>query len=482
MQPIGLETVPYTYDQGRDFLAARDIIVDKDITLIGPTTGAGGVYHGAWWYYFLAIPYVITSAHPLGFYYAIALLGFVQSVFFYAFLKQKVNPFIALLFISIVAVSPYFVRTSVFAINSVMTLPFILLLMYSMYSFFEKKSPMYVGLAGFSIGMIMESEVAFGAFLIPAFILAVVLSKSTKSFLSPVKNVFYGVGGFLIAAILRVTFELKNGFLQTKALMAFSSHPGTNPVSWTGALTDRLKLFRSYFNDIFSSEHELLGWVLLIVSLGGLYLGYRKFKDHQKKFVTFTGMLLVLLFLLSLLYKNSFFWHYYFEGIQYFFIVLMMMGLYGLILHNKKIGISIVGLYIAVFVIGGVTQVQGKIQIQEEIKNEGLLMHTKAIDHLYEQVGSDKFCLRIYTPPVIPHTYNYLLDTATRRKDMTYPRTVYIDKHCWYLIENDANQERRDIWLSNNIPDGAEKTHEHRISDNLIIQQWHYPVENTQEE
>lgn len=36
--PIINQTVPYTYDQGRDFLKAEQIIRGKNLTFIGPTT------------------------------------------------------------------------------------------------------------------------------------------------------------------------------------------------------------------------------------------------------------------------------------------------------------------------------------------------------------------------------------------------------------------------------------------------------------
>jgi hypothetical protein len=50
--------VIFTYDQARDFLAGARIIIDKNPVFIGPTTGIGGLFHGAWWYYFTAVIYL----------------------------------------------------------------------------------------------------------------------------------------------------------------------------------------------------------------------------------------------------------------------------------------------------------------------------------------------------------------------------------------------------------------------------------------
>ena len=271
MHSIGLETVPYTYDQGRDFLAARDIIVEKDITLIGPTTGAGGVFHGAWWYYFLAVPFALTGGHPLAFYYAITFFALLQGVLFYVFLKDKTHPLLGLLFLSMVAISPYFIRTSVFAISSIMTLPFILLFMYALYRYFESEKLLDLGLFGLSIGMILEGEVAFAAFLIPAVFIAALFTRTVKFFLGSTQKIAYVVGGFAIATSLRIVFELKNNFLQTKALWLFKDTPGTNDVTYLGALKDRIPLFSGYFKDIFVDSLEPLGWLLLILAITGIY-------------------------------------------------------------------------------------------------------------------------------------------------------------------------------------------------------------------
>ena len=63
------QTVSYTYDQGRDFLKTAEIVLYKNPTFIGPTTGIMGIYHGAWWYYILAIAFILFNGSPIGFYW-----------------------------------------------------------------------------------------------------------------------------------------------------------------------------------------------------------------------------------------------------------------------------------------------------------------------------------------------------------------------------------------------------------------------------
>src|SRR3989344_1530883 len=88
LKPIYFQTVGYTYDQGRDFLKAAEIVLDKNPTFIGPTTGIQGVFHGAWYYYLLLIPFFIFSGAPIGFYYFNFLLQLVSFIILIIFVNK----------------------------------------------------------------------------------------------------------------------------------------------------------------------------------------------------------------------------------------------------------------------------------------------------------------------------------------------------------------------------------------------------------
>ena len=115
--PIINQTVPYTYDQGRDFLKAEEIIQDKNLTFIGPTTGMAGVNHGAWWYYFLLIPYIIFNGWPQGFYLFLLSVNFIANFLFYLFLNSSFGFIPAIFFLLTVSVSPYLMRNAFFVSN-----------------------------------------------------------------------------------------------------------------------------------------------------------------------------------------------------------------------------------------------------------------------------------------------------------------------------------------------------------------------------
>jgi hypothetical protein len=58
------------------------------------------------------------------------------------------------------------------------------------------------------------------------------------------------------------------------------------------------------------------------------------------------------------------------------------------------------------------------------------------------QNQNEEYCIRIYTPSVIPHTYNYLFSTQNMK-----PTSEWVKGACWFIVEADSYKKRRDDWL-----------------------------------
>lgn len=54
----------FYYDQARDAFEAYSIWYSHHVKILGPGTDIPGLYSGALWYYFLAIPYSIGNNNP----------------------------------------------------------------------------------------------------------------------------------------------------------------------------------------------------------------------------------------------------------------------------------------------------------------------------------------------------------------------------------------------------------------------------------
>ena len=188
LKPLYFQTVPYTYDQGRDFLKARQIVVEHHPALIGPTTGIPGVNHGVWWFYALTVPFILFGGAPIGFYYFTFLMVLAEATLFSLFLKREYGMIPSLIFLAMVTFAPYFIMISIFAISSVLSPLMILGFLYFLYKYWEKKEMKNLLLTGLFLGFLFESEMAFGIFLIPAFIASLFIFRKQKNFFGSWKN------------------------------------------------------------------------------------------------------------------------------------------------------------------------------------------------------------------------------------------------------------------------------------------------------
>src|SRR5258708_3533466 len=95
--PRGVEVLNknyvFVFDQGRDYLAAKDIAQNHKFTLIGAEIGSGSagfqyIFQGPGYYYFLAIPYILFQGDPYGGVILMFALGLLSiGVVFYVGLK-----------------------------------------------------------------------------------------------------------------------------------------------------------------------------------------------------------------------------------------------------------------------------------------------------------------------------------------------------------------------------------------------------------
>jgi len=108
----------FAFDMGRDLVWVRNMVELKKPTLIGPWGSIAGVYFGPFWYYLLAIPYMIfngdaraAAAVPL----AVNLLAVIVG---WLFLRRHKHPVAADIFALLYSVSPLIVSLSSFAFHA----------------------------------------------------------------------------------------------------------------------------------------------------------------------------------------------------------------------------------------------------------------------------------------------------------------------------------------------------------------------------
>ena len=474
--PIINQTIPYTFDQGRDFIKVQEIVKYHNPTFIGPTTGIQGLFHGAWWYYFLAIPYFISQANPLGFVSFIFVLSLLQYLLFSWFLKEEFGAEAAVIFATVVATSPYFISTSNFVISSVMTLPFILLFFYFLFRYLENKNGKYIFLLFLSLGFVLESELPTGLFLIPAFLLSLIVLKEFKKFFPNVKYGLIALTGLLIPVIPRALFEIKNHFPEVKIVLGFIQHPKFyNPTPFYMRLIERVNLFYRYYVSLFPDENVLLTLFTGLLIITGLVFGYKKFSAHVKRFFNILLGTFVFLFVLSLFYKDNF-WFNYYEGLSYFYVLFLSLAVYGL----GKIKLKQLLFRVAPTLVIVAILIIGLFNLRKDLQRSptmtGMSSQIAVLEHIYKKVGGSELCVRVYTPPVIPHTYDYLFSYYSQSKGFKSPSHDFVNNKCYFIMEAEraaSNYQKRIVkWRTENTPQDAVLLKKTQINEDVAVEVW----------
>ena len=325
---------------------------------------------------------------------------------------------------------------SFFVISSVFTFPFILLFIYSAYLFLKTEDKKYFFWLFLWIGFILEAELPTGLFTGIAFVLTLLFLGKIKLLLSK-EGFKKACLGFMIPLVPRLLFEVTKGFPQSKTILKFFLNPEIHsPKPFIEIFKDRLSLFNNYLFSSFPFDNSFVIYGIFILSIIGIFI-YINGNKKNINFFIFAPLMMVLFFLLSCLYKDNF-WSNYYEGIVYYFILIITLGLYGFSKIKNKIVKNLPWLIFIAFLLFNLLKFTKEIK-NNKIVNDGLKKQLITINRIYEiNEGKKDFCVRIYTPPAIPYTYNYLFDYYRNFKNKVKPMANYVDNQCWYIFEDDS--------------------------------------------
>jgi len=147
-------------------------------------------------------------------------------------------------------------------------------------------------------------------------------------------------------------------------------------------------------------------------------------------------------------------------------------GLFGLSKSSIPFARKILLLLSSLFIMMSVYLIQSDIVKNEEVPTIGLRMQSTAIAYIYNRVGQNKFCLKIYTPPVLTYTYDYIIDYYVTHKGVKNPQSTFIKHRCWYIIERDDYAERLAKWRTDQIPEKSAMIESRKISKDATVELW----------
>jgi 4-amino-4-deoxy-L-arabinose transferase-like glycosyltransferase len=295
----------FTYDQARDALYIKRMIVDHKFRLIGTQSSIPGLYTPPFYYYLMAPFLWLFGLDPTGIDFATALMGVLTVVLIYCLLRQiecswRVSALVSALY----AFQPAIVYQSRFAWNP-NTIPFFVVL--AIFSFFkilaDKEKLVFYFLLFFSLGVVINLHYS-GIIFSLAFLLLFLWQRHKLNW---GKMVLGGIA-FLFLLSPLFLFDLRHNFLNTQGLVNYFLHNPRNeapPPPFLTGLTDKYQFLLSLLLpvSIGSFWFSLFGFFSFFVSL----FYFLKKKDFSLKALL---SLFFLCLLFSSLYRRGFYSFY----------------------------------------------------------------------------------------------------------------------------------------------------------------------------
>lgn len=430
----------FLLDQGRDYLAVKNIVVNHKLTLIGSEVGGGmagiqGIFHGPFHFYFLAIPFILFNGNPWGGTLLMFIFGLLTIGVGFIFGKRVFGTPIGGICMSLlIAISPPLIAQSRFVWNPHPSSFFILLALYFTYLLY-KRQKRYFFLAAFFAGFIYNFETAIAA---PISLTLLIYSVYLLKW-SHIKHYFSLFGGFVMAYSPFFLFEFRHGFQGTKGIVSYLFlHTDNEKISF---IANHLGSFSLNFIDTFPKQFlfpETFFLVLYILAF--FYFVYKEKRLPMRRFSLFLLLLIGITFVL-ISFVRSYVFPYYFIHLNFVYIFIFSYVLISAY-KQKRIKIWIVfAIFYLVFLATAVINIAQTFQ--KDYKDYGGMVKVKgkldAIDYIYRDARNRSFGLFIFHPPVYTDPYDYLIWWYGGRKYNYIPRkekegTFYL------LIEPDRSK------------------------------------------
>jgi 4-amino-4-deoxy-L-arabinose transferase-like glycosyltransferase len=199
----------FSFDQARDALISKRILVDHKWTLLGPQSSMLGVYLPPYYYYTLALVLWIFRLNPAGIDVYTAGVGVCTVILLWYIARRFFNKVPALMIAAFYATSPLIVRFSRQAWNP-NTQPFlVLLILFFLCQLFLKRKAFYLILVSIFLGYAMNLH--YSTFcLIPIWLFSLFwfLIKTRKT-----RTVFVSVGILCFFVVPLLLFDLHHHFM-----------------------------------------------------------------------------------------------------------------------------------------------------------------------------------------------------------------------------------------------------------------------------
>ncbi len=316
----------FNEDIARDFIILDELVSTKKLTLIGPKTGiVPGLFHGPLWYYVNAPVFFLSDGDPhiVGIYWYCL---YVAGVLLFGYLCNKIaGDETALVAIILLLGISAFMPSRMWQESMSFLLSF--LYFYLLYEYASKVMARYLIWAWLILGMIIQSQMAFGLPILISSILYVIFQVSQNKRWKHLATIVV----LIIPFSTFILFECRHDLLQTRSTVNYiSNQPKTDHLSIpTQRLRDRaISIVESFKPIRFQYYAKLFGPIapmrVRVLEFAGGILGIAALLHLQRKRDSFdqnirrawdlSSWILITYWILTVPFPQSLPW-YYFESL-----------------------------------------------------------------------------------------------------------------------------------------------------------------------
>lgn len=416
----------FTYDQARDALYIKRILVDHKFRLIGTQTSIPGVYTPPFYYYLMAPALAIFNLNPVGIDYGTVFLNLAALFLLYScLLNLTQNRWVSLVFSGLYAFNPVVVFQSRFAWNP-NTMPFFsLLAMWSLLKIIDspRKISPYLFLF-FGLGMNLNLHYSGIALALASFFSLIIVTRKTISF----KGVFWGGGMFFLTLLPLLLFDLRHGFLIIKNIINYIQFGTGGKIPASPVLVGIWQKTIFLLSLIFNPMKLLTNFYVVI--LGFMLIVFIKYKNDRK----FTAIVLVmtLCVIISSFYSGSFFSFYL---TPFYPLPFLIFGKFVSYFSKRKMSIILLAMTALVLTYGNVSFSLTNIK-PDEIDNFKRLMNIA--ESLSKKVEENFNLASLYASPDRYDRngvdYRYFLEIYFNKKTSGWDPNDYKNSQNLYFI------------------------------------------------
>lgn len=434
-------------EQGRDFLAIKNIAINHNLTLIGAKTDVEGIFHGPLYYYLATVPFVISDGNPVFMSLFFIVLNSVTVIFIYVLGKELFNKRVGLIAACLFTVSFSPIMYARWLSNPPLSIPLVCLFFLFLHRFLKEKKQ-YLLFASLVFGLLTQVQflnlIMFSLITLVFIVVFYTYLRSTR-----ILYLFSSIG---IASFISLgtffLFDLRHEFLITNGLLKLITGSSGYYVSYADTFVSGLTTFSLMFSQSVGIFNIFVAGILATVSIVLLLLTATKKKDSKN------GSLLILLWLgapliVLILLRHSILDHYFIPLIPAM-ILMFAFTIDILWRHSKIVGFALVFLALGVQVNTLVFNIpqNRNISFQSAQPDLKLSDQISVINTIYAKADGKPFSFQSYTIPYWSQQgWEYLFWYYGEKKYGYYPVPEKAKKLFVIIQDDPSNKSFQENWI-----------------------------------